>query len=171
MNKQIQDIINLVIKTERKNGLTDEQIKEKYICGGCKSLATLIKSQFLNDEKVKIIKFERSYVFFDPTLFDITFTHVCIATNLDKQGNLQPSSKIYDINGVREYKDIDSYLSNLLKTYNSHFKNKELYNRTPIENITTFEIYNDQHLSSKSSTCDAIQQCYETLNLNKELQI
>ena len=165
MHNQIHDIISLLISNEQENGLTLEQIQEKYVCGACKSLAMLIKSQFTENDDVKIVTFERSYVFFDPTLFDMTFKHVCIATNLDKKGNLQPDSRIYDINGERYYKDVDKYLTDLLQKYDSHFKNKKLFNRKPFEIKT--EIDKDFHLDNligNQNTPSSILQCYHYLS-------
>lgn len=51
---KILNIINKLKETEVKKGKDEEEIKYLYTHGMCQDLAMLIKSQFLNDENVKV---------------------------------------------------------------------------------------------------------------------
>ncbi len=52
---KVLNIINKVKQVEVEKGLKEEEIKYAYTHGMCQDLAMLIKSQFLDDENVKVL--------------------------------------------------------------------------------------------------------------------
>jgi len=127
-NKKILDIINLVKQTEIENGLTEFEISKKYCCGGCRSLANLIKSQFEHNEDVSIICFTNTYL---ADNFCTYFRHYSIVTNLDANKKLKPESLIFDINGAHKFSEFYNYLNTVLKKHDENFNNDQLYKLTP----------------------------------------
>ena len=115
IQNRINSIINYVMQKELKTGKTLEDVKRKYTHGFCLSLATLIKSQFIDNEDVRMFEFGRTYRKIESSCqyeWKGQIFHICIVVgDVDELGNPVPNAMVFDINGARLFKDMQKYLT------------------------------------------------------------
>lgn len=113
--KKINDIIDYVLQKELQTGKTLEEAKRKYTHGYCVSLATLIKSQFLDFEDVRMFEFGRTYRKAEPDgryKWKGQIWHACVVVGgVDDLDRPLPDAVVFDINGGRFFKDMPMYLT------------------------------------------------------------
>ena len=113
--KKINWIIDYVIRKELISGKTLEDAKRKYTHGFCVSLATLIKSQFIDNESVRMFEFGRTYRKIEPDGYykwKGQIWHMCVVVgDVDEFDRPLPSAIVFDINGGRPFIEMPAYLS------------------------------------------------------------
>ncbi len=90
--EKIFDIINRLKQVELEEGNGEEWTKYLYTHGFCYNLASLIKSQFLDDDSVKVM-----HMFL--TKECVEHMAVVITDSKDEDDFLKSQSSFYDING------------------------------------------------------------------------
>lgn len=150
---KVLDIINRVKQLELEKGKKEEDINYSYTHGECRDLAMLVKSQFLNNQEVKVL-------FMRLQAEEICHQAIVLTDCEYPKEHFDNKGCFYDINGKTPLYKAGEYLHSFGESEEANLPHQITLNYLPFskcfeKNETTFAVFQQLKLEdSESCTLD-----------------